>query len=347
MVAAVLLLDRSSLAQGRPPHAASLPKQTNRVEGPFSIDEVPKADVVVALGVQPEGQLTPSPGMMSNLLTAIHVLRSGKAQLLMVCGGYTRGHIAEAEMMAIVAQGLGVPRSSILLENGSVDTEENARNAGMIAAKHGLSSAILVAQKGHMKRASGLFQQAGTFSRIFTVVGKQIAPEFPAAQMEAPVGKGTYDAIVVHGVSLGFDFSADPLLVDSRLVAMLSAASGLYRQKLASRIIVWHPTTPHGHVRRTEVMAILLAAMGVPEQSLSLCSARRYEGGTLQISKVCTDCGARSVLALLPPDKLLAAVRDNGRINERDLGGPASSSEAEQMYKKAGIKATLVTVELE
>jgi vancomycin permeability regulator SanA len=311
---------------------------------PCAIDEVPKADVVVALGVRPAGTFTPSPGMMSNLLTAVAILNAGKADRLLVCGGYTRGHIAEAEMMAIIAQSLGVSLTRILVDNGSVDTEENAHDAAILAREKGLRSAILVAQSAHVERATKLFHQAGAFAVMHSVVGLNLAPDFPMAGVAGDAPEGKFDAIVVHGVSPGYDFDSDPLAVAPQLPALLAAASALYHQRKAP-LILWHPICPRGHIPRTEVMAILLAAMGVPEKSMVLGSARRYETSGLDIAKLCAAVQARRVLALLPPDELFASVRSEGRVNPRDLGGPGTAKEAEEMYRKAGIEAVPVFVE--
>ncbi|MBM4356056.1 MAG: YdcF family protein, partial [Deltaproteobacteria bacterium] len=258
-----------------------------------------------------------------------------------------RGLIAEAEMMALIAQGLGVPLGRIVVENGSVDTEENARDAAMLARARGFRSGILVAQSDHIERATNLFRQAEAFAVLHSVVGLRLAPDFPpAARVSSDVPEGKFDAVVVHGVSPGYDFGRDPLSVDPRLAALLAAASGLYRQYQVP-LVLWHPICPRGHISRTEVMAILLAAMGVPEGSMVLGSARRYEAPGLDIGKLCGTVGARRVLALLPPDELFASVLSEGRFKQRDLGGPASAREAEEMYRKAGIEAVPVFVEQE
>lgn len=308
-----------------------------------TVEDVPQADVVIALGVRPEGAFTPSSGMMSNLLTAITILNSGKAKYLMVCGGYTRGHIAEAEMMAIIAQALGVTLDRILVENGSVDTEENARNAALIAGQRGFGTAILVAQEKHVDRAAGNFVDTGAFSALFSVVGLALTPEFqPAAVGAAPGAKP--EAIVVHGVSPGFDFTVSPLAVPAGLVSLLSAASGLYRQYHVP-LILWHNTCPHGHITRSEVMAIILASMGVPEKQMVLGSARRYQQSGLNVVKLCQSSRAKRVLALMLDDAAYASATMLGRKKPRDLGGPDSAAKAREAYAKGSIEATLVFVE--
>ncbi len=316
------------------------------IEGcvPCSAEAVPNADVVVALGVQPDGLLTPSAGMMSNLVTAVALLQEGKAQKLMVCGGYTRGHIAEAEMMAIIAQALGVPLAKIVVENGSVDTEDNALNAAMLAHTMGFRSAILVAQKGHYERAAKLFRRASAFETLHAVVGLDLEPDFPKASLADHGAKGRFDAIVVHGVTTTVDFKQSALLVEPSLVELLSAASGLHHT-YGAPLILWHPIVSHGHITRTEMMGIILASMGVPEQSMRLGSARRYERSGLDVAKMCRAAKASRIIALLPPDSHFGEARASGRLTPRALGGPGTADEAQAAYQKAGIEAFPVFVD--
>lgn len=309
------------------------------------MESVPQSDVVVALGVEPRGTFTPSEGMMSNLLTAISILNDKKAGKLLVCGGYTRGHIAEAEMMTIIAQALGVPRELIVLENGSVDTEENARNSALLARQNGWSSAILVAQPGHIKRATMLFEEAKVFAKLHPVIGGNMEPQFQATGVDTSTVSGKEQALVIHGVSPGFDFEQDPLSVGRILVEMAITASVLYRQFGMKHIVLWHPVSPHGHIRRTEVMAILLATMGVPESSLVLGSARRYESDANHVERLCAQVNAKNVVALLPPDTLFEEAKTHGRVKPRYLDGPGSEEEARKLYRKAGIAATYVRMD--
>lgn len=350
---------RRVLAYGRPPALCLVLVLLTMVPGPtlaqrgvpakalptYTMDSVPHADIVIALGVEPRGTFTPSQGMMSNLLTAIAILNDKKAGKLLVCGGYTRGHIAEAEMMVIIAQALGVPREFVVLENGSVDTEENARNSALLARRHGWSSAILVAQPGHIKRAGRLFSEAKAFASLHQVIGGDMEPGFQTSTIDSSTVSGKEDALVVHGVSPGFDFQEDPLSVDGALVEMAVAASGLYRQFGMKHILLWHPVSPHGHIRRTEVMAILLASMGVPEASMVLGSARRYESKANQIERLCAQVQAKEVVALLPPDAVLSQAKTHGRVRPRHLDGPQSEEEARKLYRKAGISAAYVRMD--
>jgi len=266
----------------------------------YAPSDVPAADVVVALGVRPKSTFLPSTEMVANLATAVSIWEYRKAPRLMVCGGYTRGHIAEAEMMKLLAQAMGVPPDAILMDNGSHDTKENARDAAMIASRDHLGSAILVAQPKHVQRATSEFVAAAGFAAVYPVIASEAEPAFRSCGVDGVPARKTYDALVVHGTSPGFDFGADPLSVSPALTATIAVASGFLRQNLAPKVLLFHDMAAWGHVKRTEVMTILATAMGIPESSILCASSRRYEMERQSLAKLCSAGKVRTVLAVLP-----------------------------------------------
>lgn len=267
----------------------------------FTTDDVSSVDVVVALGVKPPGALEPSAGMLSNLTTAVELYHAGRARWLMVCGGYTGGHISEADMMKILAQGMGVPADRILVEDGSHDTKENAKNAGILAQRNGLRSGILVAQEGHVQRASREFDAAGVFRDLLPVIGAPTDLRMLSCEAAGTLTQDRYDAIVVHGASPGFDFTRDPLEVDRNLAAVLTTAAAFYHQGKARKVLLWHDLAARGHVARTEAMAILLAGMGVPPERILRSPSRRY-GGDNRVGTLLTNARVRDVVTVVPED---------------------------------------------
>lgn len=230
-------------------------------------------------------------------------------------------------MMKVLAQAAGVAPQNIVMENGSHDTKENAKNAGILANKFSWDSAILVAQPGHIKRAAREFRDVKAFGTLHPVeAAPEMELEFPVAEFPDLEDDVVYDTVVVHGNSPGFDFTRDPLEIQGALVQALSLASGLLAQRRAKRIIVWHELAAWGHIKRTEIMGIVIGAMGVPMTAVRFSSSRRYERKQQNLWRHCRKAGAKRVMALLPngtPEQVDALVAE---------------------YRKEGLKARVLVI---
>jgi uncharacterized SAM-binding protein YcdF (DUF218 family) len=86
---------------------------------------------------------------------------AGRAPVVILSGGVGPPRHREADNMARVITRLGVPRSSLLLEDRSHSTRENAGYTSRLAREHGIHRVVLVTSAIHMPRASLLFRQAG------------------------------------------------------------------------------------------------------------------------------------------------------------------------------------------
>jgi len=86
---------------------------------------------------------------------------AGSAPVVILSGGVGPPRHREADNMARVITRLGVPRSSLLLEDQSHSTRENANYTARLARAHGIHRVVLVTSAIHMPRASLLFRQAG------------------------------------------------------------------------------------------------------------------------------------------------------------------------------------------
>ena len=64
-------------------------------------------------------------------------------------------------MIAGFLNEFGIDSSSILLENGSRNTHENAINSGAVLQENQITSALLVTSALHMPRAAAVFRRAG------------------------------------------------------------------------------------------------------------------------------------------------------------------------------------------
>lgn len=83
--------------------------------------------------------------------------------------GFVGGGISEADIVSRQADGLGLPRGRLILENRSRNTRENALfSADLVHPKAG-ERWLLVTSAWHMPRAVGCFRQAGFTVTAFPV----------------------------------------------------------------------------------------------------------------------------------------------------------------------------------
>jgi uncharacterized SAM-binding protein YcdF (DUF218 family) len=126
---------------------------------------LPTADAIVVLGgggytwVSRPG-VTLADLKYSRLAAGARLYLSDRAPRVILSGGGV-GRNTEARNMARGMQVLGVPQSALLLEERSHDTEDNARNVGVLAHRQGVHRILLVTSAVHMPRASLLFRRNG------------------------------------------------------------------------------------------------------------------------------------------------------------------------------------------
>ena len=80
--------------------------------------------------------------------------------MLLLSGGGA-GPVPEAEIMRRMAIVRGVPEAALLVEPGSRDTVENARETARLLRSRGERSVVLVSDRAHLPRAALLFRLAG------------------------------------------------------------------------------------------------------------------------------------------------------------------------------------------
>jgi uncharacterized SAM-binding protein YcdF (DUF218 family) len=80
--------------------------------------------------------------------------------MLLLSGG-GKGPVPEAEIMRQMALARGVPEAALLIEPGSRDTVENARETARLLRPRGLYVIFLVSDRAHLLRAALLFRFAG------------------------------------------------------------------------------------------------------------------------------------------------------------------------------------------
>ena len=112
------------------------------------------ADAVVVLGCRAPAAL------QRRVERGVELFQQQAAPLLVLSGGGT-GPISEAEAMRDAALARGVPRTALLIEAGSRNTYENARETARLLGSRGSSAVVLVSDRAHLPRAVILFRLAG------------------------------------------------------------------------------------------------------------------------------------------------------------------------------------------
>ena len=124
-------------------------------------DETRRADAAIVLGAAAY-ESGPSPVYRERLNQGIRLYRNGYVSKIIVTGGIAEGNIRpDAAIGGEYLTGQGIPDTDIILEEHSTVTEENLKNAAEIMKKEGYSSALIVSDPLHMKRAMLMAGDAG------------------------------------------------------------------------------------------------------------------------------------------------------------------------------------------
>lgn len=150
--------------------------------------DYPNADAIVVLGgttAPVDGpRLEPEERDGSRLLPAVRLYKNRKAPLIVVSGGVpylshsneTRTESLDMKDILVV---MGVPESSILMENRSRNTIENALYTAEILKMNKAKSILLVTSAFHMKRSVNLFKRQGFSVFAVPTEHRQIAQFYP------------------------------------------------------------------------------------------------------------------------------------------------------------------------
>ncbi len=131
--------------------------------------EIPQADAIVTLGGghrhQDWPRLIAEVGEAGDrYLLAGHLQQEGYADTIIVSGGiiYQFGYEnSEAQAILSVLKMLGVDEESVILEERSTNTYENAVETRKIVEEQGFEKILLVTSALHMPRALALFEKQG------------------------------------------------------------------------------------------------------------------------------------------------------------------------------------------
>jgi uncharacterized SAM-binding protein YcdF (DUF218 family) len=147
-----------------------------------------EAIVVLGGGVSPEG--VPVRPSAERAQRAAELWKAGYAPLVLISGGYTvTGPRTEAQSMAIVLQGLGVPSKALILENNSLNTFDNAVESQKLLLKRNVQKVLLVTSRIHLLRSTLTFRKQGM--KVIPIPAEQqpfqldwnLAPAWERAQL--------------------------------------------------------------------------------------------------------------------------------------------------------------------
>ena len=141
----------------------------------------------------------------SRLLPVVRLFRLGKAPLVVVTGGIpyrdrygkVRSH---AEDMASFLVEWGIPRSAILLEDRSRNTQENAEMTAQILQERKNRSILLVTSAFHMRRSTAIFRNTGLMVQPVPVAHR--ITQDPGAQWGLGIFKPSLSALLLSTLAI-------------------------------------------------------------------------------------------------------------------------------------------------
>lgn len=125
------------------------------------VDETQPAAAIVILGagVYPDG--SPSDAMRARMEHGLRLYEQGLAPLVVVSGGERVGPPAEAHLMREWLVESGVPIESIIVEDQSLTTQQNAAYVAPLLHERSVETILLVTSPFHQWRAERIFEEAG------------------------------------------------------------------------------------------------------------------------------------------------------------------------------------------
>lgn len=114
------------------------------------------ADCAIVLGAA-AWHNKPSPVFKERINHAITLYKEGRVARIILTGGFGEGApFAESQVALTYCLRKGVPQSALFLETNSRTTYQNLREAREVLKQNGWSSALIVSDPWHLKRAVGM-----------------------------------------------------------------------------------------------------------------------------------------------------------------------------------------------
>lgn len=117
------------------------------------LNPVNTADAAIILGAAVWEGGIPSPSLSARVEAGVNLYKQRKIKKIIVSGGLGRYPPTEGEVMAEVAEKLGVPSKDIIIEKQATSTQENLKYSKYLGRKNNLQSYIIVSDAFHLKRA--------------------------------------------------------------------------------------------------------------------------------------------------------------------------------------------------
>ena len=143
----------------------------------------PRVALVLGAAVWETG---PSPTLQRRVDAALELWRKGNADRFILCGGLGRWPPSEAEVMAGLLRGAGVPADRILLEARSASTWENLLNALPLVQDLNTRRVWIVTDDYHMPRALLIARQLGLHAEPAAVRARWTTHRVRMALREVP-----------------------------------------------------------------------------------------------------------------------------------------------------------------
>ena len=171
-----------------------------------SADQAQNADVIVLLGsfVLPGGK--PGPALERRAQHTAALYQRGLARRVICSGGVVTNPPAEAVVACGRLVKLGVPPETLIVEDQSLNTEQNAAYTAHIMRANGWRSVVVVSDGYHLLRAKLMFDQQGVIaypSPAETTVGPMNRLERIAREMREALGISWYAIRRIFGLISG------------------------------------------------------------------------------------------------------------------------------------------------
>jgi uncharacterized SAM-binding protein YcdF (DUF218 family) len=133
-------------------------------------EKLPNVQAIVVLGGGTESQQYPRPTVEINaagdrILYAAQLCRQGVAPILLLSGGSIDWQDGDggtpAEDMAAILKEIGIPESSLWLQNRSQNTHDDAIFSADMLKQADIQKIVLVTSAAHMPRSVALFKHQG------------------------------------------------------------------------------------------------------------------------------------------------------------------------------------------
>ena len=129
---------------------------------PRSASEGESARVAVVLGTQVLADGGPSRTLRERTLHGARLYGGGRVEKVLVTGGLGRYPPTEAEVMARVLRGEGVPEEAVLVEDRATSTWDSARFVPDVIGDGAGGGVLIVTDPLHCVRAVAAFRRAGS-----------------------------------------------------------------------------------------------------------------------------------------------------------------------------------------